>query len=151
MDLWRISNHRTLDGEGGRRYSARWHTAGSPIVYLAASPAGALLEILGHLDLTESQVPPSYTLLRIAVGSRLRALILSVPAGETWKTNLALTRHIGDAWLAAQRSALARVPSAILPHTFNYLHNPRHPDAARITITETIPAPFDPRLLRTPR
>lgn len=148
MDLWRISNHQTLGGDGGRRYSARWHTAGSPIVYLAASPPGALLEILVHLELAETELPPSYTLLRISGPSRLRAPVLTLPDGATWKTDFAITQQIGDKWLAARRSALAQVPSAILPHTYNYLLNPRHRDAARIRITETITAPFDPRLLR---
>lgn len=58
MDLWRITNHTTLNGEGGRRYAARWHTAGSHTVYLAASPPGALLEILLHLELSEWKLPP---------------------------------------------------------------------------------------------
>jgi len=150
VDLWRISNHQTLDGDGGRRYSARWHTAGAPIVDLAASPPGALLEILIHLELAETELPPSYTLLRISVPSRLRRPTLIVPDGQVWKSNVSLTRQIGDTWLRTGRSALARVPSAILPHTFNYLLNPRHKDAAQIRIMETIKAPFDPRLL-TPR
>ena len=62
MDLWRLTEFPTLDGEGGRLYSARWHTAGSPIVYLAASPPGALIEILVHLELDENELPPSYRL-----------------------------------------------------------------------------------------
>jgi RES domain-containing protein len=61
---------------------------------------------------------------------------------------LALTRRIGDVWLKSQRSALARVPSAILPNTFNYLLNPLHPDAVRITIAEARSATIDPRLIR---
>ncbi|MDE3106013.1 MAG: RES family NAD+ phosphorylase, partial [Acidobacteriota bacterium] len=44
LQLWRISNFRSLAGEGGLRYAGRWHTAGKPIVYLAASAAGALVE-----------------------------------------------------------------------------------------------------------
>lgn len=119
MDLWRISNHTTLNGEGGRRYAARWHTAGSPIVYLVASPPGSPLEILVHLELCESNLPPSYTLLRIAVASRLRAPILAVLASEAWKSDLARTRSIGDAWLTARRSAspASPPPSSLTPST----------------------------------
>ena len=71
MDLWRIDKYVSLDGEGGRHYSARWHTAGSPIVYLAASPPGALIEVLVHLEIKEATVPPSYTLLRVSVPDKL--------------------------------------------------------------------------------
>ena len=148
MHLWRISNHRNLKGEGGRRYGARWHSAGHPIVYLAASPAGALVEVLVHLELDESDLPHRYILLRVTVPQRMRATLLRVPAGEKWKSDLAMTRDIGDDWLRSNRSALARVPSAILPNTFNYLLNPQHPDAAHILIEEVIPAVLDRRLQR---
>ena len=47
---WRISDYPDLNGEGGRKAGARWHTAGSRIVYLAESPMAALVETLVHLD-----------------------------------------------------------------------------------------------------
>lgn len=115
MDLWRLTLHPNLDGEGGRLYAGRWNTAGSPIVYLAESPPGALIEILVHLELDAAELPPAYALLRIAVPDEVRATTLRVPAGEAWKSDLAITRKIGDAWLKSRRSALARVPSVILP------------------------------------
>ncbi|MGB9409097.1 MAG: RES family NAD+ phosphorylase, partial [Terracidiphilus sp.] len=47
--LWRISNYVDLSGEGGLTASARWHTKGKPVVYLADSPAGAMLERIVHM------------------------------------------------------------------------------------------------------
>jgi RES domain-containing protein len=148
MDLWRIDKYASLDGEGGRLYSARWHTAGSSIVYLAASPPGALIEVLVHLEIKQSTAPPSYTLVRASVPDKLHIPSLNYPKGETWKDDLALTRKLGDAWLKSQRSALARVPSAIIPNTFNYLLNPLHKDAKRVRIAESLRANFDLRLIR---
>ena len=147
MQQWRLSRHESLDGEGGRRYGARWHSAGSPIVYLTESPPGALIEILVHLELNESELPPAYRLLRVTAPDKLRIAQLRVPSGD-WKSNLGLTRKIGDVWLKSKRSPLARVPSAILPNTFNYLLNPLHPEAVRITIAEARNATIDPRLVR---
>jgi RES domain-containing protein len=148
MNLWRIDKYASLDGEGGRLYSARWHTAGSPIVYLAASPPGALIEVLVHLEIKEATAPPSYTLLRISVPDKLHIQSLNCPKGEAWKDDETLARKLGDSWLKSQRSALARVPSAIVPNTFNYLLNPLHKDAHRLRIAETQSAIFDPRLVR---
>jgi RES domain-containing protein len=148
MDLWRLTQHPTLNGEGGRLYSARWNTAGQPIIYLAASPPGALIEILVHLELEEAEIPPAYKLLRIAVPDRLKIPTLSVPDGDAWKADESLTRKLGDAWLKSRKSALAQVPSSILPDTFNYLLNPLHPDASRIIIAEVHTAVLDPRLTR---
>ena len=67
--LWRISEFRDLSGEGGRIASARWHTRGRPVVYLAETPAGAMLERIVHLlDRDEGGIlPRTYQLLRISV------------------------------------------------------------------------------------
>lgn len=147
-DLWRIGNRRTLSGEGGLRYAARWHSAGRPIVYLAESPAGALIEVLVHLELQPEELPPSYTLLRVAVPQQITMPSLVAPPGEAWKTDLAATRHVGNMWLASGASALARVPSVILPHTFNVVLNPLHVAAQGIAVAEIMQIDFDLRLLR---
>jgi len=145
--LWRISNQRSLSGEGGLRYSARWHTAGHRIVCLAESPAGAMIEALAHLELDETDWPRSYQLMQVEVPAALRAVELSPGTGRSWRKSLATTRRAGDAWLHSGRSALARVPSAILPQTWNVLLNPGHSDAKQVRIVRTIRAEYDPRLL----
>ncbi len=148
MNLWRISNHNSLSGDGGLRYAARWHNAGSRIVYLAESPAGAMIEVLVHLELEEDKLPRSYTLLKVEVPEGIAIEKIDVPAGEAWKSDLDLSRRLGDEWLHGKRTALARVPSVILPHTWNYLLNPLHRDADNIVIAEASKAAFDPRLLK---
>ena len=146
-ELWRISNHPDLTGAGGLKYSARWHTAGHPIVYLAETPAGALLEVLVHLELSESTLPRYYQLLRVSVAPGVLVEDLRVPIGESWKRRVSFTRTLGNAWLHGGRTPLARVPSAILPHTSNYLLNPAHAGAAGLQIIERRRARFDSRLL----
>lgn len=148
MDLWRISNHKSLNGEGGLKYAARWHSVGRRIVYLAESPAGAMIEVLVHLELEEDELPRAYTLLRIEAPDNIATQTISVPAGEAWKANHSLSRRLGDEWLSQGPTALARVPSAILPNTSNYLLNPLHADAERIRIVKAARAVFDPRLLK---
>jgi RES domain-containing protein len=144
--LWRISNYPFLSGEGGLLYSARWHTAGHRIVYLAESPAGAVLEALVHLELDEIDWPRSYQLMQVEYAEGLNVEALKPTPSKNWKTSLAVTRRIGDEWLHAGRSALARVPSAILPETWNVLLNPDHANAKRIRIVRTLRAEYDPRL-----
>ena len=43
-------------------------------------------------------------------------------------------RAIGDTWLAEERTAVLRVPSAVVPEELNYIINPRHPAAKAIEI-----------------
>ena len=149
MFLWRISNHSTLDGRGGLHAAARWHSQGHAIVYLAASPAGALVEVLVHLELDPQRLPASYGMLKAEAPDEAqprRSTAASLP--NNWRDDLMLTRRKGDEWLIADESALLEVPSAILPETFNLLLNPRHPDAERITILWHQPFPYDRRFFK---
>lgn len=145
--LWRISNYASLSGEGGLLYSARWHTAGHRIVYLAESPAGAMIEALVHLELDETDWPRSYHLMQAEYPESVRVEGLKPTPARSWKTSLAATRKLGDEWLRSGRSALARAPSAILPETWNVLLNPDHSDARQMRILRTIRADYDPRLI----
>jgi RES domain-containing protein len=146
--LWRISNHLTLDGNGGKKSGARWHSMGNRIVYLADSPMAAIVETLVHLDVDPEDTPASYTLLAVSVPEGLAVQSLSLPDGDSWKQDLPLTRRIGDAWLASLGTALARVPSVIAPRTWNYLVNPLHTHAHQVQIAEVIKERFDNRLFR---
>lgn len=148
MRLWRISNYADLTGAGGLIGSARWHSRGRKIVYLADHPASALLEMLVHLEIDTDDIPSTYQLL--AVEAPDHSAVETVNADGLsldWQYNDRATRSVGDAWLHDRRTPLLRVPSAIIPRSFNWLLNPEHPDASSVKIVEVIKAPFDRRLL----
>jgi RES domain-containing protein len=149
MVLWRISNHASLEGRGGLLSSARWHTAGHPIVYLAESPSGALTEILVHLEVQTSEFPKAYKLLKIESPDNLAiASVAERELSAEWKRNLTVTRTIGDRWLVSKATALLRVPSAITPETWNVLLNPHHFDAGRLKVLWHREYPWDRRLFQ---
>src|SRR5580698_5138242 len=105
MLLWRISRHRELSGAGGLRAPGRWHNRGAAIIYLAESPAGALLEACVHTS--SNDVPPSYTLLGLEAEESISLETLdpnTLPAN--WIDHLKVTRDIGSEWLRSLRSAL---------------------------------------------
>ena len=144
MVLWRISRHHDLSGTGGLRAAGRWHYAGRSIVYLAESPAAALLEVCVHTSAND--VPPEFTLLRIE-GPNLETPSIRVEElPEDWRTRFEVTRDLGSAWLARNDSVLLRVPSAIVPETGNHLLNPAHRRATEFRVVEVIGYPFDQRL-----
>lgn len=149
--LWRISNYPDLSGEGGRIASARWHTEGRPVVYLAESPAAAMLERIVHLAGREGRLPRTYDLLEVEAGEQLAISNLDPPVESPWKQDVAITRTLGDGWLAAGASALAQVPSVIVPRTWNFLLNPLHPDASQVRVASVIRERFDNRLFQLGR
>ena len=150
MIVWRISNYLDLSGQGGLRAPARWHHAGAPIVYSASSPASALLEVLIHLELGDlKNLPDSYQLLRIDVPDSIAVnKIDEKNLDPNWRALLKLTRTLGDNWLRESGSALLSVPSAIVPHTQNYLINPAHRNTKKIKIHSHGSFPFDFRLFQ---
>lgn len=137
MTLWRITNYSSLDGLGSLKTSGRWHTRGRRIVYLSSSPSAALLEILVHLEIPVRDLPRRYKLLHVELPDGLLVQQLEeIPVlGGNWKQDQPATQRIGDLWLASNSAAILEVPSALVPYTSNFLLNPQHPDAARITIT----------------
>lgn len=146
MILWRISAFPDLSGRGGVLASGRWHHAGRPVVYLADSPASAMLEVLVHLEIDTEDIPDNLRLLRVDLPDETSIETIANLPGQ-WEENVGHTRALGDAWLAAGDSLLLQVPSAIMPHTTNFLFNPLHLQAQQATLSvETLR--LDGRLLK---
>lgn len=141
MRLWRISEWRTLDGDGGVHYSGRWHSAGQPIVYIAGSSALALLEVL--VQQARTVIPEPYQLLEVDVPDDLA---VSDWPSEQDHYDRSLTGAWGDAFLRSGETPLARVPSVIAPVSWNYLLNPVHAEARHVRIVTASRWPWDTRL-----
>jgi len=149
MLLWRISNYSSLDGRGGFIADGRWHFQGTPVVYLAESPAGALLEVLVHLELDITGLPAGYKLLKIeAPPDLLPEKLNEAEFPSRWRENPRVTAEMGTKWLRRGETAMLRVPSAIVPETFNVVLNPLHPTAAKLKILWHRSYPWDSRLVR---
>ncbi len=148
MNLWRISDHLDLSGVGGFKRSGRWHNRGKKVVYLSDSPSGTLLERLVHLELDPEDVPEFYTRLKVAIPGDMAIEQLDPPDTADWMLDEKLTRSMGDTWLAAGKTCLARVPSAIASEAWNYLLNPEHPDFSRVQIVAVTQERYDRRFFR---
>ncbi len=128
------------------RADARWHLAGNPVVYLGESPSSAMLEVCVHT--ASNRVPEGFTLLRVEGPDVEVAALPDGTLPQYWIDQPELTQRLGTAWLRERSGVLLRVPSAIVPHTSNYLFNPLHPLAAGFRIVESMAWPFDGRIKR---
>src|ERR1700685_2791806 len=147
MNRGRVSNHPSLDGTGGLRASGRWHNRGKRIVYCAPNPATALLEILVHAEIDIQDIPVTIRYLEIEAPDTIVVESLDVSAGGAgWQQEK--SRRAGDGWLSSKRLALLRVPSIIVPATWNVLINPAHLESGHIRIVRTHRYGFERRLLR---
>lgn len=149
MTLWRISDHPELDGAGGLWAPGRWHTRGSRIVYCAPNPATALVEMLVHIEIDSDDLPAPVQYLEIDAPDDISTETVEVDAlGRNWQMNLQATRGVGDKWLRSRRTALFRVPSVVVPATWNLLVNPEHPESAEARVKRIHGHVIDPRLAR---
>ncbi len=142
MLAWRLCREpfADLSGQGAALFGGRWNSPGRPLVYAASTAALAVLEVRVHLDLPPELLPEDYRLLTIDLdGLAVEVLGDALPADPC---------AFGDAWLAAGRTAVLQVPSAIVPESPNLLLNPRHPDARAARILAQRPFAFDSRQWR---
>jgi len=134
---------RAFSGEGARLYGGRWNSPGVPIVYTSGSIALAVLEWRAHL----SQWPaPPVMVIEIQFEPSLVWSPSKLPAHWKQTPSPRANAAVGDDWVKSAKSAVMRLPSAIVPDEFNYLLNPAHPDFGRISRGKPRLFEIDPRL-----
>lgn len=144
MILYRLCKaaHVALDGEGARLWGGRWNSAGMAMVYAAATPSLAVLEILVHLDLPAELLPDDLRLLTIEVPDDAATHRLDpAPLDD------ARCIEAGDAFLKSGAALMMLVRSVVVPQEWNALINVRHADMARVAVRKEEPFRLDPRLL----
>ncbi len=154
MRVWRICRRAhaadPLGGRGGLHASGRWHPRGIRIVYASSTLSLAALELLVHVDRDllpsdlvqiEFDLPDDLPMERIEGGS--------LPSNWRRYPAPAALQRIGAGWIEAGKTAVLRVPSAVIPDEDNFLLNPAHPAInKRITPIGRRAFVLDPRLRR---
>lgn len=155
MRVWRIGSDTPdyladdLSGTGARLTGGRWNRRGMPVLYCADSAALACLETLVHLG--SGGLPLNRYLLAIEIpdavwAAREEWTPTRLPVGWDAFPAGKISLDFGDQWLAAKRSTVLCVPSAIVPEDVVVLINPAHPDAAGISAKKLRKWLYDPRL-----
>lgn len=153
MRVFRIEREKYLDttlkGIGAALTEGfRWNSLNTFLVYTAESRALATLEVAVHLDLSED-LPTDRYYVEIEIPDSVEMLELrqdDLPEGWDAKPPSLESQYIGDDFVIQNSAAVLRVPSSIVPLAFNYLINPQHPDAGKISVIGKIPMNFDQRM-----
>jgi RES domain-containing protein len=152
ISTWRITKQKhartAFTGEGAKLYGGRWNSQGKLVVYTAESRALALAEILVHLE--SAGVLSRYVVIQVEIDESNIAHLDLRNLPKNWRAEPAPKRlqTLGDEWLDSGKSAVLRVPSAIVVGEFNYLLNPSHPDFSKLRIHAPERFSIDKRLMK---
>jgi RES domain-containing protein len=132
-----------FSGEGARLYGGRWNSQGVSVIYTSSTIALAVLEWRAHL--TQWPAPP-VMIIEIQFSQTLVLTPAKLP--HNWKKFPAPKANaaVGDNWAKSRKSAILKLPSAIVPEEFNYLLNPLHPHFGQIVRGKPRLLNVDPRL-----
>ena len=148
MKVFRITTSPFKDdisGEGAKQFGSRWNTKGVAVLYTAEHISLAILEMLVHLQFKE--VPADYWLLQLNVPDTITATeIDAAKLKQHWQDDPSYTQFIGNEFFHSMKSALLKVPSAVVQEEYNLLANPLHPDFKKIKIIKSKAFRFDNRL-----
>jgi len=151
LTTYRIADARRpiFDGTGAALYGGRWNSPGRPVIYAAASYAGAMLERLVHAG--TGRIPKNHKAVLISIPARVSVEEWSAERlPSDWDAdNSIVSRAFGDAWLAERRSAVLIVPSAVAKYERNVVINPAHPDFKWISASNPEKVVWDARLFGT--
>jgi len=152
ISTWRITKQKhartAFTGEGAKLYGGRWNSQGKLVVYTAESRALALAEILVHLE--SAGVLSRYVVIQVEIDEANISHLDLRNLPKNWRAEPAPKRlkTVGDEWLDSGKSAVLRVPSAIVVGEFNYLLNPSHPDFSKLRIHGPERFSIDKRLMK---
>ncbi len=149
--LYRIVHKQYQDapfsGKGGLYNKSRWASRGQLVSYAADHLATATLEKLTGLQRADLMTEMVYARAEIEAEHTSTISEDDLPDGWDQLPATDATRDMGDAWLEEKSSMVLRVPSVVLPHSYNYVVNAAHPDRAALRVVEVTPLLLDNRVL----
>jgi len=115
--------------------AARWNPNDAKMIYTASSRALACLENLVHRG--SVGLAAQFRTMVIEIPDRLAVATIENKELKTgWKSfeNYPYTQALGEAWIKEAKTAILKVPSAIISEECNYLLNPSHKDFTKIEL-----------------
>ncbi len=136
-----------FSGKGAEKTGGRWNSKGVSIVYTSESRALCTAEIAVHTPL--GLLPTDYEIITIEIPDSIKIRTLAIknlPSNWNSIPHSGSTQEIGDEFIRQNKTAVFKVPSAVVPGDFNYLLNPKHDDFTKVKIKKTKVFGFDDRL-----
>ena len=150
---WRLVKKKhaaeALSGEGARLGGGRWNYVGVPVVYASETLSLAVLELFVHFTRRNIKISKSLVAVPVEIPdsvTQMKVLLKDLKTGWDSSPPPDFTRALGTRWVHEGKSAVLRVPSAVIQDEYNFVINPKHPDFAKITTGPARPFSLDDRV-----
>ena len=149
MLVYRIGKTRyatDLSGEGARLYGGRWNHKLTACIYTSESRALAVLEYTVNVNI--EAIPRSLSITVIEIPSSSIFTLTENKLPGNWKESPAPgdTKDFVTQLLKAAKTAIIKIPSAIISQECNYLLNPAHINSKAFKIVEVSDFVYDVRI-----
>ncbi|MDQ6815760.1 MAG: RES family NAD+ phosphorylase [Bacteroidota bacterium] len=149
MIVYRIGRTKyanDLTGEGARLNGGRWNHKLTPCLYTSESRSLSVLEYTVNVNIDDIPRALSMTTLEIPEKNILKLTIADLPGNWRTSPSPASTKEFGTQLLKTAEYAIIKIPSAVIPHEYNYLLNPIHRESVNISIVDILDFVYDVRI-----
>lgn len=150
MLVFRITQTKFASTLFAPGFAGRWNSENERMIYTAGSASLSCLEVLAHKTgsaLNSGRFSMAVIDLNDLATEEIKLQQLQKLNDEWFKVlHYPITQKLGNQWLLDMKSAVLKVPSAIVDREYNYLLNPAHPDFAKIKVLDVTSFNFDSRL-----
>jgi RES domain-containing protein len=148
MKVYRISQTKYSNYLVTPGFAGRWNSEGKGMIYSEGSASLSCMEILAHKSGVASN-SGKFSLAMIDVPDTV--LISEIELNQLQKLNeewyqvlhYPITQKLGNHWISEMKSAVLKVPSAIVDREYNYILNPLHSNFYKIKLIDVVPFNFD--------
>jgi len=147
MIVFRIVHKAFSQSLVGSGHPGRWNKSGQKVIYAAESIALAFLESMirrqgvgfnEDFNIMFLDIPQELTITTIEPAS--------LSPGWDDIRNHSVSQERSSSWYASLETPVLKVPSVVLPHSFNFVINTEHKDFKKIKIIDLTPLVPDPRI-----
>ena len=138
MLVYRIVHKKFSQTLSASGMEGRWNSEGNKVIYCAESIALAFLENM--IRRQGVGFNHDFKIMVIDIPDNTKITILnSDDLNSGWRNynNYSECRKSGNKWYNENKTLLLKVPSAVLPQSFNFVINTIHADYQKIKLIET--------------
>ncbi|HEY2650146.1 MAG TPA: RES family NAD+ phosphorylase [Puia sp.] len=119
-------------------FAGRWNGSGRKVVYCAESIALAFLENMIRRQGIGFNQDFKTMILEIPESLKIQSVLFKdLPNGWRKFNDYSKSQPIGNSWYDEGIFPILKVPSAVLPESYNYVLNATHPDCRKIKLLKT--------------